>query len=398
MASVPDGGTAILAADSGALLQSDGGTIVLHDNWRNSVSLWFDPSQTGTCHNIGRTTGYPGQYDTFYTNGYPLVEAVDDCRSTQTAWRLRNNRLNTTGTGSAEYYQHMYPYLVTNGLNGLSYICCGEYSSAGTRYYTRNNNGSETTVQSSSSEQRRLMIQPAGSESNYESYNVKSVVMVFGSAFGGGAAMIGTKSRALGRGADFSHAASDPVTTNTSVSVWLDGRSVDPATTTFNSSGWQIVSLTSASELPFSGFGIPGSYGLSDWQKSGGQCYGEILMFTNAISDVQRVAAESYLARKWGLSAQYAGSDAPRLNLSGTGSVDASALERLTLGGNFTGTLTLDGGRLAIPDEVTPYDEATLPSEGRVGWFDPSVRSRVVTLKDCKARSNRHGVGPRCLY
>lgn len=392
VASVPDGGSAILAADSGTLLQSDGGTIVLSEGWRNSVALWFDPSQTGTCHNIGRTTGYPGQYDTFYTNRYPLVEALDDCRSSQTAWRLRNNRLNTSGTGSAEYYQHMYPYLVTNGLNGLSYICCGEYSSAGTRQYTRNKNGTESSVTSTSSEQRRLMIQPAGSESNYESYNMKSVVMVFGSAFGGGGAMLGTSTKVLKRGTSFdaAHGAGDPIATGAGISVWLDGRSVNPATTRFNASGWQVVTVTCDSGmLPFTALGMPGSYSDSDWQKSGGQCYGEILMFTNAISDVQRVAAESYLARKWGLSAQYAGSDAPRLNLSGTGSVDASALESLTFGGNFTGTLTLDGGRLAIPDEVTPYDEATLPSEGRVGWFDPSVRSCVVTHADNNAADNR---------
>ncbi len=392
VASVPNGGTAIFVADGRDVLQSNGGTIMLSDGWRDSVALWFDPSQTGTCHNIGRTTGYPGQYDTFYTNRYPLIEAVDDCRGSQTAWRLRNNRLNQTGSGAAEYYQHMYPYLVTNGLNGLSYICCGEYSSAGSRNYTRNNNGSETTVTSTSSEQRRLMIQPAGSESNYESYDVKSVVMVFGSAFGGGGAMLGTSTKVLKRGGSFdtAHGAGDPIATGAGISVWLDGRSVDPATTRFNASGWQIVTVTCDSgTLPFTALGMPGLYSNNDWQKSGGQCYGEILMFTNAISDVQRVAVESYLARKWGLAAQHDGLDASRLNLSGTGSVDASALENLTLGGKFTGTLTLDGGKLTIPYEVTPYDETTLPSEGRVGWFDPSVRSCVVTHADSNAADNR---------
>lgn len=394
VASVPNGGTAMfVVADGRDVLQSDGGTIVLSDGWRDSVALWFDPSQTGTCHNVGRTTSYndqscAGRYDLFYTNRFPLIEAVADCRSSQTAWRLRNNRLTSNGAPDSNCFPHVYPYLVTNGLNGLSYICCGEYSSAGTRQYTRNDNGSETTVTSNNSEQRRLLIQSAGREDNLTSYNVKSVVMVFGSAFGGGAAMIGTSSRALGRGADFSHAASDPVTTNTSVSVWLDGRSINPTTTTFNSSGWQIVTVTCDSgTLPFTGLGIPGTN--SDYQKSGGQCYGEILVFTNAISEAQRVAAETYLARKWGLAAQYAGDASPRVNVSGTGAVDATSLDDLTLGGNFTGTLTLDGGRLAIPDEVTPYDEASLPSEGRVGWFDPSVRSCVVTRKDCSAANAR---------
>ena len=380
---VGDGTAATVLPDGGNLVRVEGGTATLAGNWRDNVALWFDPSQTGTCYNIGWTTGYAGRYDTFFTNRYPLVEAVDDCRSAQTAWRLRNNRLNTSGSGSAEYYQHMYPYLVTNGLNGLSYICCGNYSASGTYSYTRNNNGSETSISTTAySEQRRLMIQPVGDEDNGKAYGVKSVVMVFGSAFGGGAAMIGTSSRALGRGADFSHAANDPVTTNTSVSVWLDGRSVDPTTTTFNSSGWQIVSLTSTSELPFTGLGIPGWYGLNDWQKSGGQCYGEILIFTNVISEVQRVAAERYLAKKWGLAAQYASGVSPRAELFGTGAVDATAMDELTLGGKFSGTVTLDGGTLTIPDDATPYNETTLPSDGRVGWFDPSVRATVVTHAD----------------
>ncbi len=392
---VEEGASATFSVGSSALIRSDGGSIALAgESWRDSVALWFDPSQTETCHNVGRTTSYDGEscagkYDLFYTNRYPLIEAVDDCRASQTSWRLRNNRLTSNGAPNSNIFPHVYPYLVTNGLNGLSYICCGEYSSAGTRKYTRNNNGTESDVNSTSSEQRRLMIQEVGGENQDQTYGIKSVVMVFGSAFGGGAAMLGTYTRALGRGADFSHAPSDPITTNQSVSVWIDGRSIDPAETTFNASGWQIVSVSSPSAMSFTALGMPGRSGASDWQKSGGQCYGEMMFFADEITDVQRVAAERYLARKWGLVSQYGGPGPARAELYGTGSVDATEVGELTLGGSFSGTLTLAGGEIAIPDEPLPYTENTLPADGRVGWFDPSVRTAVYTRKDHAPNSGR---------
>jgi len=386
---VGDGKTATVETGSGALMRVEGGTATLTETWRDNVALWFDPSKAGTCYNIGRTTGYDGQYDTFFTNRYPLVEAIEDCRSTQRSWRLRNNRLNSSGTGNAEYYQHMYPYIVTNGLNGLSYICYGEYSSAGTRYYTRNDNGSEMPVTSTSPEQRRLLIQEIGSELNSQTYGVKGFVMVFGNCFGGGAAMLGTSKIVLGRGADYAHAPTDPITTNAAVSVWVDGRATDPTSTTFNG-GWQVVTVLAPSDqtLPFTGLGIPGSNS-SDYTRSGGQCYGEILVFTNVISEVQRVAAERYLAKKWGLAAQYVNGISSRAELYGAGAVDATAVDELTLGGKFAGTVTLGGGTLTIPDEATPYSEAEVPSNGRVGWFDPSVRTTVVTRLDSSATADR---------
>lgn len=387
---VGDGKAATVETGSGALMRVEGGAATLVESWRDRVALWFDPSKTETCYNVGRTTSYDGtscagQYDLFYTNRYPLVEAVEDCRSNvQAAYRLRNPRLISNGAPGNNIFPHVYPYLVTNGVNGLSYICCGEWSSSGTRNYTRNNNGTETSVSSTYSEQRRLAVQRVEDNDGTSSLlNVRCVIMVFGSRFGGGAAMFGTDKIALGRGAGYAHALTDPITTNASVSVWVDGQATDPTSTTFNG-GWQVVTVSSGRTLPFSGLGVPGGFGQT-YPQAGGQCYGEILIFTNVISEVQRVAAERYLAKKWGLAAQYANGISLRAELYGAGTVDATAVDELTLGGKFGGTVTLGGGTLTIPDEQVPYSEATLPSNGRVGWFDPSVRTTVVTRSDNNA-------------
>jgi hypothetical protein len=46
--------------------------------------------------------------------------------------------------------------------------------------------------------------------------------------------------------------------------------------------------------------------------------------------------------------------------------------------GVFNGTVNLNGNRLEIPSHEFPFTEATIPSEGRQLWIDPSAKGAVV--------------------
>ena len=114
--------------------------------------------------------------------------------------------------------------------------------------------------------------------------------------------MFGTTEGAFGRSG--TSMTTYGMTTNNQHDVWLDGVKVDPTTTKFKS-GLQVISVA-VDGLHFNGLGfwkdLATGTGLN---KMGGQNYGEVLIFTNAVSPRMRLEAEVYLARKWGLDSQY---------------------------------------------------------------------------------------------
>jgi hypothetical protein len=126
----------------------------------------------------------------------------------------------------------------------------------------------------------------------------------------------------------------------------------------------------------------------------GGQNYGEVLVFTNAVSERVRLEAEVYLARKWGLDAQYSSAAVAQLNelrkanplriaAAGCEATTIKAGEQaVAVEGPFVGTVELDGGMLVVPDGPRPYTESDIPSEGRLYWADPDDAETVRHLKD----------------
>ena len=377
----PSGGT------DGTLLCAQGGAFVLEDvAWRTKVARWYDPSQVSTCANIGRKTGHEGQYDLYYTNDYPLVESVSDCRGVDYPQMLLNNRLIGGSDPTApELYPDFYPYLVLNGQNGLSYLSCSYYlGSQPTAKYRRVNMGVGSDVSSRTPERRRLFFSNSnGGASLVGITTAKVVMMVFGSQQGGGAAMIGAKNKAFLRGADATHhELTDPVIANDNHVVWIDGERKEKPSETYFSGGWQIVTVDVTGETLY-GFGPSGD--LNSHQECGGQNYGEILIFDAELTDAERIAAERYLAVKWGLIDQYKASLPRRVDLVGEGAARVDFADTVVLGGQFRGTVTLAGATLSVPDELTPYSEADLPAADRTGWFDPDCRDHVTLYEDIKS-------------
>ena len=377
------------AGSARAPLYAQGGQFVLEDvAWRNKVTRWYDPSLTNLCGNVGRKTGFSGQFDLYYTNDYPLVESVSDCRGADYPQMLLNNRLiGGSDPTVPELYPDFYPYLVLNGQNGLSYLSCSYYQGAQpTAKYRRVNGGVESQQASKTTERRRLWF--SGSDGSTGQVGIKTakiVMMVFGSQQGGGAAIIAAKDKVFLRGADATHhALTDPVIANDNHVVWIDGERKEKPSETYFSGGWQIVTVDVTGETLY-GFGPSGDTG--SHQECGGQNYGEILIFDAELTETERIAAERYLAVKWGLIGQYKASLDRRVDLIGEGSATVNFADTVEIGGQFSGTVTLAGGTLAVPDELTPFTESDLPKAERTGWFDPDCRDWVSLYSDVKPDS-----------
>ena len=110
----------------------------------------------------------------------------------------------------------------------------------------------------------------------------------------------------------------------------------------------------------------------------GGMNVAEILIFTEELTDTERLRVERYLAEKWGLASQYKGgtySNPVEARVYGAGTI---ALETdAALGGVYTGTVALAGHTLDLPVCAAPTDDEVAAIADRTGWFDPSVRSSM---------------------
>ena len=226
---------------------------------------------------------------------------------------------------------------------------------------------------------RRLPFSNGTGYNSRASVSAQMVVMVFGSHEGGGRGIIGTENGAFGRTGT---TIADGITTNTRHSVWVDGVQVDPTAANVLNGSWQVIAVSMDGE-PFNGLGW-NNYAKDS--KYGGQRYGEIMIFTEPISERQRIGAEIYLAEKWGLSAQYAQSARARLAELGAAVTNRVAIrDRTVLKANgdsilltdvCSGTLELSGGE--VKAEARPYRESEIPSEGRIFWLDADDEQTLV--------------------
>ena len=362
---------------------ADAISFVAGKSWANKVEMWIDPSRPETCRNLFRTetSDKTGKYDFYFLTSemYPLVECIYDWRGTKHR-HLRNRGFSPDKSQSASNGVHIFPYLVTrNGPAGLSYLSCGEVRSEVYEYWRV-----DTTADPVSTNRwnyqydSRRRLYTFRDTTKYEMFTPKYVVMVFGSQYGGGRSLLGFSGTAFQRGTkDRGYTTDDPLTTYTGSEcrIWIDGQSVEPTGAGLNG-GWQVITIRTPDNLKFENIGWHTDSG---YDCAGGQQYGEMLFFTEEITDDERVSIESYLARKWGLQESYHGGDIATVNLSGSGTVNLSN-ETARIEGKFSGAVVLDGGRLVV-DSKMPYTADNLPA-GRVGWFDPSMRSKVVTRHD----------------
>jgi len=414
--SVADGGVLVLAQDStirdirggGTLVAQDGVTVkleytdrslhlqtegtgrfeladpaaLIERDFSDDISLWFDASVGESLvgyrsRKSGETT-LPDNY-THYTNGYPIIEKWLDRRVSQRTWCAFNARHFKYDVNA--HMPNLYPYVVSNGLNGLNYVSCGGYGQTLTEEWTGN-------IGNSATESRRLPftyfdesritdIHPVEQSARY-------IVMVLGSQQGGGSQIIGRSSASAF--ARSGQTLADPIMQNPNYPTWVDSKSVNASTTRLNGD-WQVISIDcTENKVVLAGLG----WGTSGVSNSGGQNYAEVLIFSNALTTVARERIERYLARKWGLE-EYPEGGTRQLVLTGTGSV-AISNETVVVGGTFTGSLEAGGGKVKLAP--LPPDETAIAATTPLHWFDPSARDSMILSKDVVPASIR----PDCVW
>jgi hypothetical protein len=343
-----------------AAVQVDAGKLTLSPPATNTVlgslpALWLDASASGVFT----------QYKSYaFTNGFINIERWNDCRPGAPLYGY-NSRGNDN--------QQVYPYVMTNNQNGLSVVSMGSYQLTLSPPYIGPEGGGV--------EARRMPL----STNIYPQY----AVMVFGSQKGGGAAVLGGNAAFYRVGStsnDFRNPAT-PILATAGYPVWTNGVSV-VATNTGLTGGYQILSVNTKGQL------VNALGWRLDSGTAGGQNYGEVLFYTNALTTAQRLTAEAYLAKKWNLPFAYAcelsnvtvaagatveiGSTFSAAQLFGAGTVIATGGSAIQPSGYFTGSLTLNGGAFSVTNMPVPPKAANISTAGLSCWFDPSVTNRIV--------------------
>ena len=337
--------------------------------WRSRVKHWFDAADESS-YVLLNTTPPSGKSNVF-PGGYPaLVGWKDTLKGTNDVF-CYNTRLWNNNPPSKNYVLQVVPYVVTNGLNGLNYICFG---TAGGKVAS-----ADWGLDANETEARRLPFwrgEADGAEKaagTAASSPCKYAIMVYGSQQGGGKALLGTTTTSAARPTR-NPESSDPWIGQdaTKFSLFADGEAVNPATDSPNG-GWQIVSIDMTRyATTINALGAQTASG-SDATAAGGQNYAEVILFESAPTEAERKACERYLAKKWGLAESYAGGSARaeyRLN-SANAETEVAVVGDVTLTGVYKGALSVADHSTVSFTRALPPTEAALPTAGRVGWFDP---------------------------
>ena len=321
----------------------------------DDATWWFDFSDSSTRYYpaYALTNKYEGAKD---GSGNTYVERVVDRRNPLADRSLWNRRMYSS-KGTLDDVVSTHPRIPASARqNGLEYLTLPNT----TRLPFSDGTGANSSVAS-----------PA-----------QLVVMVFGSQSGGGAALVATAEGAFARaGATKNHG----ITTNTAHDVWLDGTRVANPPAQPLSGGWQIVSIA-LDGLSFKGLGFAKTYETSDTR--GGQNYGEVIVFADPVDERIRLETELYLAKKWGLEANYSSAakerleflrreQAVRVRLTRSAApitVEKAAME---IEGYFEGPVRLDNGHLLV-SLPRPYEVPDIPSEGRTYWIDPDDEGTIL--------------------
>ena len=334
-------------------------TVGKTDVWKEFVDLWFDFSDTTTLGHIGCEN--PEEEKKHLNESY--IERCVDGRHPNAPYSLWNRRAYNS---AFEVATTVYPMQAEDARSGLPYLT---FATAGSS--------------------RRLPLSTGTGYNTNASLPVQLVVMVFGSQNGGGHALVASDGGAFGRSGT---TATSGITTNTAHAIWLDGQRVADPTTQALNKGWQIVSIA-MDGIVFRGLGMRKNVSADFTDKTyGGQNYGEVLVFTNQVSDLVRCEAEAYLAQKWGITTfddtalKAARAADPTLvttvDASGVGTIRTLGTAPVALGGNFAGTVVLDGGKLTVKNAPMPFTAETLPLTDCVGWYDPDDAATRRCIRD----------------
>jgi len=383
-------GSRVGFVDAEAEVAVNSGTVTLGDGELLGAkpALWFDASDLSTYaplykssyHNNG-TRHAPSTLlgadkpANVYTNDFPLIEKWYDKRPEQRLNFFWNDRWKyDDGT----FYPQFYPYIVPNGLNGKPILSFGIHREAGANGLSSEWTHVGSPGSNNGSENRRMHLMqnpPAGVVAEGHAVYVHTCVMVFGSERGGGRCILGGYNGNAGTAIEGTHnpkcgdhflrtgsgygvengifqakieGSGKNVKTNL-YETWVNGTSV-VCTNTPMSGSWDVISFHTDNAggvgRAFRNIGCP-----DDTAQAGGQDYAEILVYSNKLTNAERMILEHYLANKWGLTGKQAtvagtitlGADAAVVGslpgIVGTGSWTTRTNDYVALDGSFTGTI-----------------------------------------------------------
>ena len=342
----------------GVQFKNNGGIFTqLVKTWHDKVALWVDATDKSTM--TLADVDFPGYKDKIDDD---RISEWKDCRSDRQGegcLRFRLTAFDTDPTKITGETQGGFPKLdAERNLNNITPV-----------RLTRN----------------RGRMQVSTGKGNNTTLTVKYAIFVFNSADGGGNAFFCNKDGALKRVESATVNADDkqkPLVYENPDSRFMfrtNGVDVSSPTETKTTGGWQIISLSDENGVTVNNIGHANNLNTSIG--NGGQIYAEILLFAEMPTDEERDAAETYLAKKWSLPLGHEDVTVKHdVNLSalyGNGTIDLAS-DAVVEFGVFNGTVNLNGNRLQISSLELPFTEATIPSEGRQLWIDPSAKDAVV--------------------
>lgn len=344
--------------------------------WQDKALLWLDPSDANTVYKHYHSETSPGVFNPKYVltvsasvggggESGESVEGLADKRgaakTTMRAWNARSFQ-NFVKTGY-EDLADVHPFLSTaHATNGKAYLSFGTSTKLRRLQFVNFKPGVNIT------------------NASHTTISPKFAVMVYGSHNGGGYTMLGTAA-AEGFYARGGNTLNDPIT-KADVDVWMNGKKVDLATDRF-SGEWDVISIDLSKGPAITTLGMDGQdYGTLKYPT--GMNYGEMIFFSEVLTDEQRIEVERYLAAGWGLEGKYV--DVPfggKARLAGSGTVEVAEKTAAEVSGTFAGTLNLGAGSVVtlLQDGFRPYTEAQIRALNPTLWIDPSLEG-VLTLNN----------------
>ena len=322
------------------------------ESWRNILTFWLDPTNLSRQEVLDYTS-------TNATN--PRIELIHDARDGQT-YLLQNNYQRTSNGGQGGNWHKSdspFMYRASKTVNGEDrpYLATGSYNSGSARRFYFGQQGATPYASTSISS--------------------KFVVMAVSVTGGGGKALVRdsrSSSCIFSRCDKATTPTIDmPIFTNAAFTTWLDGVKVDPTTSKLKT-GWQIVAFRTGGES-LAGIGYPHV----NYQEGGGFDYGDVMVFSEELTEAQRRDVERRLAEKWGIA--LADADAPAsVAVGGTGALTIGEKTAVAPVGVFTGTIALEAGAtLAVGVHAAVPTAADIAQiSGRVNWFDPDAEGALL--------------------
>ena len=334
------------------LLENDNGIVLMGDRpWQDKVDVWFDMSRPETMIRPGIGTEYESEWSVKYYNNNPdtpYIDQVVDWRNPSGPWKL----YLTANYANKSFTKEIVPYLETRA-DGLTFLSAlGQTGNCRIPFY-------DTVGKKEASIEAKL------------------VVMACRPVGGGG--LLATQTGAFDRGGK---GIDKPVAKSDDHDIWVDGEKIVPSTTQFDSDRWFVTSLDVTGEQ----IGLLGCANNSRLN-CGGWAYGEVIVFMDDASEADRIAAEAYLAKKWGVayeedddaSEAFMNACTNAVSLTGDGQIVISN-GTVQMYGQYSGAVKMDNGRVIAGEP--PPTAAAVPTGSLAFWFDPEHLDNATTVLD----------------